>query len=449
MNSNSEIVIEVSDLLRKGRIPPWKAESYIKDKYAIGSPDNILLAAKARRAYLEDISTQKFEYLKLREKPYLIDYSCDRCSLDLRLAAYDEYKYCPICGSKLTVSNPIEYYPLTANYIGGIEDYYSFCGRIEVKGDVEKTFNGILQYGTGLGPIGVTRGAYFINHYGGAVVKVMETARACRNLGYVFRKEETRRKSIGIIEAYLSEVRLRMNQLLSKWKGKVSFVEILPVEDMGKLYLFIDFTAEFKYFRGHGAISKAVGLAKKLIDEKLKIEGIPYELSAITQGYDGDLKPSPRNKRGRYVLVEVTIPMAEIEKITGKKVDKFIDFVSMDAKGTEKLGWFHHTGMGGEIVAGVYKAVKINPHSPLVTSTERIFSYPKGDNIVYGIELPNVEAGTISSDEGAITPLGREIIRVIGIRNSKEFSAYLGALVLAGEFNLSVEIVRENLYRVE
>jgi hypothetical protein len=34
----------------------------------------------------------------------------------------------------------------------------------------------------------------------------------------------------------------------------------------------------------------------------------------------------------------------------------------------------------------------------------------------------------------------------MGIRTAKEFAALLAAQVLAGEFNLAVEIVRERLY---
>ncbi|MBD3233236.1 MAG: hypothetical protein GF315_05885 [candidate division Zixibacteria bacterium] len=298
-----------------------------------------------------------------------------------------------------------------------------------------------------MGPIGVTRGAFFINRSGGAEVTIAETARACRNLGYIFADESKRKQAMRIVEDFLPDIRKEMNGILQKWGGEISFVELLPVEDMGKLYLFIDFTAEFKLFRGHGAISKATGYAKKLIDDKFSSEGIEYRLSGITQGYDGDLKPSPRNKRGRYSMAKVAVPQDEIEKLTGKPANRFVDFVQMDAKGTEKLGWFHHTGMGGEIIAGFYKATKVNPHAPLVTSTQRIFCYNEGRNIVYGVELPNIEVGTISSTEGAIPPLGREMMSFMGITDAREYAACLSAIVLAGEFNLSVEIVRENLYK--
>lgn len=445
--SEGEIVKILSSKLLNGEIPPWKVESLISEEHGINAPENFILAAKARRDFLEKRTGLKFEYLSLPDKPYLINYACRKCNIDYQLAAYDEKTICSLCGDMPAVKKPEKMFPFTANYIGGIDDYFSYCGMFDVHGDIEKQFTGILQYGTGLGPIGVTRGAFFINRSGGAEVTVSESARACRNLGYIFADESARKNAMRIVEEFLPYVRKEMNGVLQKWGGEVSFVELLPVEDMGKLYLFIDFTAEFKLFRGHGAISKATGFAKKLIDDKFHSEGFEYQLSGITQGYDGDLKPSLRNKRGRYGLARVSVPKNEIEKLTGKPAQHLIDFVQMDAKGAEKLGWFHHTGMGGEIIAGFYKATKVNPHAPLVSSTQKIFCLHEGKNIVYGVELPNVEVGTISSAEGAIPPLGREMMRFMGITNAREYAACLSAIVLAGEFNLSVEIVRENLYK--
>jgi hypothetical protein len=57
-----------------------------------------------------------------------------------------------------------------------------------------------------------------------------------------------------------------------------------------------------------------------------------------------------------------------------------------------------------------------------------------------------VEAGVWSSIEGGIPPAGREVLRVMGISNTKEFCANLSAQVMAGEFNLACEIVRGKLY---
>ncbi|MDH5743381.1 MAG: hypothetical protein OEZ52_07545, partial [Candidatus Aminicenantes bacterium] len=62
------------------------------------------------------------------------------------------------------------------------------------------------------------------------------------------------------------------------------------------------------------------------------------------------------------------------------------------------------------------------------------------------VELPNIEVGVVSSREGLVSPVGREALRIMGIKTAKEFAASVAAQVLAGEFNLALEISREKLY---
>ncbi|MCP4633512.1 MAG: hypothetical protein GY855_11345, partial [candidate division Zixibacteria bacterium] len=211
MSFDQNAINKTVELLKNGDIPPWKAESYLTDEYNLSPPDNYFHAAVIRRSFLEEISDEKFKYLPLPEKPYLVNYYCEKCNIDYQLAGYDEVTSCSICGEKLNISNPLKTFPLTANYIGGIDDYFSYCGNFKVKGDITKEFIGILQYGTGLGPIGVTRGGFFINKYGGAEVTVTDTARACRNLGYIFDNTDRRLKALKMIESYLPEIRTKMN----------------------------------------------------------------------------------------------------------------------------------------------------------------------------------------------------------------------------------------------
>ncbi|MBD3232557.1 MAG: hypothetical protein GF315_02420, partial [candidate division Zixibacteria bacterium] len=155
-----DVIKILSPKLSNGEIPPWKVESHIAEEHGINPPENFILAAKARREIMEKTRGLKFEYLPLPDKPYLKNYTCRKCNIDYQLAGYDEKTTCTLCGESLTAKKPEKMFPLTANYIGGIDDYFSYCGTFDVHGDIEKQFTGILQYGTGLGPIGVTRGAF-------------------------------------------------------------------------------------------------------------------------------------------------------------------------------------------------------------------------------------------------------------------------------------------------
>jgi hydroxymethylglutaryl-CoA reductase len=131
------------------------------------------------------------------------------------------------------------------------------------------------------------------------------------------------------------------------------------------------------------------------------------------------------------------------------KVDagKFLSFVHLDSIGARTLGCQFYSGMGGEIIPAVFKATQVNPQSPLVSAFQYIHSWTDHGDLIYRVELPNVEVGIASCREGIISPTAREALRIMGIRTAREFAASLAAQVLAGEFNLALEISREKLYK--
>jgi hydroxymethylglutaryl-CoA reductase len=82
----------------------------------------------------------------------------------------------------------------------------------------------------------------------------------------------------------------------------------------------------------------------------------------------------------------------------------------------------------------------------LVSSFQNIDAGIKNGELFYRVVLPNVEVGVFSTREGIISPSAREAMRIMGIRTAEEFAASIAAQVLAGEFNLALEISRERLY---
>ncbi len=439
------IINDCANRLVSGELPPWKVEQQLTEIHGVVPPENFRLAALSRREFIETTTGQSFIFIGLPEKPYKVHSICSGCRFRLELDANDTNHSCSLCGKSLT---PLpQHGPLVSNYIGGREAYYSFAGSIHVKGDVEKKFTNLLVYGSGLGPIGVTRGCRTIDRFGGAEVRVSKNGRAARCIGYVFSSEEKRSGAAELIKNHLESIKIGMEPILDEYSGRLNAVEFEPAESRDGYVLFVDFLAGFPNSRGHGSVSRAVGQAKKTCDELLLKNGLKFEMSVIAQGYDGDLKPSPRNKRGRYASAEVRIPAQTFEKELSVNPDKFISFVHLDALGARKLGCQFYSGMGGEIVPAVYKATQVNPQSPLVSSFENIHVERDKGDIVYGVELPNVEVGIASSGEGIISPSAREALRIMGIRTAREFAASLAAQILAGEFNLALEISREKLYK--
>jgi len=382
------------------------------------------------------------------ERPYLQPWQCPKDTIIYNLEAQETDLSCTVCRSPLEpYHGPLAgYAPLVASYVAGLEDYISYCGQITVKGDVEKDFINLTAMGPGMSAIGLARGCFLVNRYGGAEVQVEPLAGTARCMGYIFADLKQLQKAQNTIQANVERIKAVVNERVSKVGAKVGQVEF-DTDTFGPDYfLYVCFYADVPEYRAHGEISWSVGEARQMTDEILKKAGVDFNLSVIPQGYDGDYKPSPSNRRGRRVSAQVRIPVKSMEEFLGKSIDRFLAFIEMDRRGVEKLGWFFYTGMGAEIISGLYKATRVNPRMPLTACLERIYAFVDKGDLVYGVELPTVEAGVWSSIEGGIPPTGREVMRIMGLINVREFCANLAAQVLAGEFNLASEIVREKLY---
>jgi hypothetical protein len=443
-DEDNRIVQDCIRRLKDHHLAPWKVEDDLRLTYGLEIPANFRVAAICRQQWIEAVTGERFLYIGIPKKPYKERYHCAIDNLTWELDARDENRTCSFCASEL---NPLgQYAPLVANYVGGQEDYFSYAGQVVVKGDVAKTFTNLLLYGTGLGPIGVTRGSYLINKLGGADVTVEDSARAVRCLGLLFQTEEMRHRAKAVIDAFLPEAKTKMQEEMAEFGGWISTVNFDHAKNRRGYILYIEFVAEFSNFRGHGDISRAVGFLKPDVERILSSQGVKYALSVIAQGHDGDLKPSPRNKRGRKATAQVRIPAADFEENLKVDPEKFLSFVEVDGIGAQKLGCQFYSGMGGEILPAVYRATKVNPRSPLVSCFQNIFAEKKQGDVIYRVELPNIEVGVLSSREGLMSPVGREAMRIMGIQTAKEFAASVAVQVLAGEFNLALEISREKLY---
>ena len=443
-DEESRIVQECIERLREGQLAPWKVEDDLRSTYGMEIPINFKIAALCRQHFIEAITGENFRYICVPENPYKERYFCAKDDLIWELDIRDENHKCFLCASELKPMN--QYAPLVANYVGGQEDYFSYAGQVIVKGDVQKTFTNLLVYGTGLGPIGVSRGSFLINKLGGAEVKVAESAAAVRCLGFLFQTEELQQKAQIVIETFLPEATAKMQDKMSEFGGLITSVDFDRAETQRGHILYVEFIAKFSNFRGHGDISRAVGFIKREVEEKLVSQGVTYELSVIAQGHDGDLKPSSQNKRGRKASAQIRIPVSDFDTLLKVDPEKFLSFVEVDCIGSQRLGCPFYSGMGGEILPAVYKATKVNPHSPLVSCFQNIYAEKEKGDIVYRVELPNIEVGVVSSREGLMSPVGREAMRIMGIQTAQEFAASVAAQVLAGEFNLALEISREKLY---
>ena len=329
MNDNEKIIDEMAGKIKTGEVQPWKVESALIKDYKIKSPDHFYIAAVCRRKNIEELTGHKFNYIELPEKPYLIQYRCPKDKSIWHLEARDTDTICTYCGTTL---EPYEteaenFLQLAGNYIGGREEYYSYAGQIKVFGDVNKTFTNLLAYGTGFGSLGVSVGCFRINKLGGAEVKVGKWAGAARNIGYIFSGEEEREKAIVLLNEILPALRKEMEEVyLPEFHGEIYEVDFVRRQHHDQYFLYICFYTRFEHARGHGDTSRAVGFARGRLDDIFKEKGINFTQSHLIMGYDGDLKPSPRNRRGRYVSAQVRLPIVEYEKMSKASIDTLLSY---------------------------------------------------------------------------------------------------------------------------
>ena len=443
-----ETAKKIADMIYNGKIAPWKAEQAAVDA-GISVPENMAVAAKARRLFIEKKSGNKFCHIVLPDKPYHIAYRCPRDGTLWTLAADDTYQCCGICGTTLDVLEEEKRYgALVNNYIGGVEDYYSYAGEVTVGGEVDKTFQNILCWGPGVGLLGISVGCFQLNKYGPIEIKVSDWAVAARNLAFVFDTEDEREKAKNLIKEKLPEIIPQITEAqLADWDGEVFDVDFLYKQHHADRILHCCFYTRFKNHRGHGQTSHSVGMAKNLIDDLFKQHSITCRVSVVGMGRDGDLKPSPRNRRGRYVSAQQRIPIKDYEKNIGRPVDDFLSYIELDRQGVlEETGWPAYTGMGGEIIPAFYRTMKNNPRPYLVSCYQKLYAETRGGDVIFGVELPNVEVGITSSPEGLISPMAREALLMAGIHSAKDYAAAAAAITLAGEYNFSTLHIKEKLY---
>jgi len=450
VSENENLVEVISGKIKTGEIQPWKAESVLLEEYDASAPEHFRIAALSRRKCIEELTGHKFNYLELPEKPYLMQWLCPKDNSIWHLEARDSDTNCTQCGSALKPygTESDRFRPLVNNYIGGKEEYYSSAGQIKVSGDVDKTFTNILAYGPGFGSIGISVGCFRINKLGGAEVRVGRWGGAARNLGYVFEKEEEREKAVAVVKEILPSLRREMEEkYLSEFSGEIYEVEFVRRQHHGQFFLYICFYTRFEHARGHGDTSSAVGFARSRLDRGFNEKGVAYIQSLIAMGFDGDLKPSPRNRRGRYVSAQVKVPIPVYEKMSKTGIDRLLSYMEIDRQGViQEQGGYLYSGMGGEIIPALYRGTKVNPRPYTVSCTENVYVEIRGEEVIFGVELPNLEAGAASNREGPLCPAAREVLKIMDIRTSKEFAAAAAAMTLAGEFNFTLLHLRGEMY---
>ena len=134
MNWN-DIAEKIAEMIQNNNMAPWKAEQVALEE-GVPVPDHLAVAAQGRRLFIEERSGHKFHHIVLPPEPYQISYRCPNDGTLWTLAADDTDIASGLCGTPLDMlEEQKRYSPLVNNYIGGVEDYYSYAGEVTVGRD--------------------------------------------------------------------------------------------------------------------------------------------------------------------------------------------------------------------------------------------------------------------------------------------------------------------------
>ena len=57
-----------------------------------------------------------------------------------------------------------------------------------------------------------------------------------------------------------------------------------------------------------------------------------------------------------------------------------------------------------EIIPTLYQGTKVNTRPYNVSCTENVYAEIKDEDVIFGVELPNLEVGTVSKEKGRFPP---------------------------------------------
>ena len=93
-----EIIDNWSRKLSEGSVPPWKVEEDLAEGSDVPIEESFAVAAMCRRKYIEEVTGEAFDFIRVPENPYKTFYFCPHDNLTWELDGRDSYRRCSLCG---------------------------------------------------------------------------------------------------------------------------------------------------------------------------------------------------------------------------------------------------------------------------------------------------------------------------------------------------------------
>ncbi|MEM0201550.1 MAG: hypothetical protein QXR73_00015 [Candidatus Micrarchaeaceae archaeon] len=279
-------------------------------------------------------------------------------------------------------------------------------------------------------------------------VFVSDTSFIARSPTFRFNTKEEASSAIDLINSIKDELISCGSENMKNFYGNLEEVHIASAEVDGYTELSVNFIyAMHGSLLGHEQATAITGLlaekiAKRLIDSKINAQQM-----ALAGGEDGDLRPSPKNVRGRRVSASILIPETVLlefihKRSKGDPISEEGVAKSFASRNKSKYwvwndysGSYTHTGMELEVLDAIFSVLK-PPSPPFVSSNidvkvEEVEDEKAAKGIHYTIEMKNFEYGS----EGIITGIRKDAEAIIGlddtIGNDNPKNSFIAAGVIA------------------
>ena len=169
---------------------------------------------------------------------------------------------------------------------------------------------------------------------------------------------------------------------------------------------------------------------------------------SLAGNFDVDKKPSWLNfieGRGKKIWAEVVVPKKVVSETLKTTPEKIVEVVkSKTHLGSIMSGSLGFNSHFANIIAAIFIATGQDPAHVVegsmgVTDSE----VEKNGDLYFSIYLPSLIVGVVGG--GTSLPTQKEALKILGVKNSVEFSGVIAHAILAGELSLIASLAQGSL----
>ena len=324
------------------------------------------------------------------------------------------------------------------NLIGAAQIPLGVAGPVKLKTKNSKLGTYYIPLATTEGALvaSISRGCKVIESSGGAKVFVENVG---MSRGPVFKCKSL--QECMETEAWIEE---NLKSLAKLAESTSSHLKLLKAEyKVVSKNLFVRLSFDTEDAMGMNMVTIATEVIVQEIEKKTNARCV-----SLAGNFDVDKKPSWLNfieGRGKKIWAEVVVPKKVVSETLKTTPEKIVEVVkSKTHLGSIMSGSLGFNSHFANIIAAIFIATGQDPAHVVegsmgVTDSE----VEKNGDLYFSIYLPSLIVGVVGG--GTSLPTQKEALKILGVKNSVEFSGVIAHAILAGELSLIASLAQGSL----